>query len=67
MAVATTAEIEAMGPVKERIFQMRTDDDFLMKLDELRRADPGLPSRAEKLRMLVESAYREIEKPRAKK
>lgn len=66
MAVAT-AEIEAMGPVKERIFQMRTDDDFLMKLDELRRADPALPSRAEKLRMLVEGAYREIEKPRAKR
>ena len=46
--------------VKVRVFQMRTDDDFIMKLDELRRADPALPPRAEMIRMLVEKEYEKI-------
>ena len=38
----------------DRSFQMRTSDDFLGKLDDWRRAQPALPSRAEAIRILVE-------------
>lgn len=38
----------------DRSFQMRTSADFLGKLDDRRRAQPALPSRAEAIRILVE-------------
>lgn len=39
---------------KRHNFQMRTDDRFLEKLDEWRRLQPDLPSRAEAIRRLVD-------------
>lgn len=39
-----------------KTFQMRTSDDFLAKLDELRRAHASIPSRAEVVRRLVKNA-----------
>ncbi|MCJ2092272.1 hypothetical protein MKK67_07155 [Methylobacterium sp. J-072] len=38
----------------DRVFQMRVSDAFLSTLDEWRRGQPDLPSRAEAVRRLVE-------------
>ena len=38
----------------DRVFQMRVSDAFLASLDEWRRGQPDLPSRAEAVRRLVE-------------
>lgn len=35
-------------------FQMRTSEDWLRKIDDWRRKQPDLPSRAEAIRRLVE-------------
>ncbi len=52
---------------KTKLFQMRTDEGFLERLDEWRRHQPGIPSRAESVRRLVEegtetAAWREFAK-----
>lgn len=52
---------------KSNIFQMRTDREFIAQLDELRRADPALPSRAQVLRNLVRAAYEKLEAKQARK
>jgi hypothetical protein len=39
--------------LKGQTFQMRADDDFLEMVDEWRRTEPDLPSRAEAIRRLV--------------
>ncbi len=37
-------------------FQMRVSDDFLHRLDEMRRTEPDLPSRSALARRLLEKA-----------
>jgi len=39
-----------------RTFQMRVDDEFLRQLDNWRRLQPEIPSRAEAIRRLVREA-----------
>lgn len=39
---------------KPQTFQMRVSDDWLAKIDEWRRQQPDLPSRAEAIRRLVD-------------
>jgi metal-responsive CopG/Arc/MetJ family transcriptional regulator len=39
-----------------RTFQMRVDDEFLRQLDDWRRLQPEIPSRAEAIRRLVQEA-----------
>jgi hypothetical protein len=43
-----------MPLVHDHPFQMRASKEFLEKLDNWRRAQPDLPSRAEAIRRLVE-------------
>lgn len=40
----------------DKTFQMRVSADFLKSLDDWRRQQPDLPSRAEAIRRLVEQA-----------
>lgn len=44
-------------PSAGRVFQLRADGDFIAQLDDLRRADPALPSRAAVIRQLVADAH----------
>src|SRR5437870_11600247 len=41
---------------KDRFFQMRVDEDFLSSVDDIRREEPDLPSRARMARRLIELA-----------
>lgn len=50
--------------VKGQTFQMRADDDFLSLIDEWRRMEPDLPSRAEAIRRLVTFAIAQKGKKR---
>jgi len=43
-----------MAPDKDRPFQMRASEEFLRKLDDWRRLQRDLPSRAEAIRRLVD-------------
>ena len=42
-----------MSQNKEKRFEMRADSEFIQALDQLRRDEPDLPSRAEMVRRLV--------------
>lgn len=44
-------------PTRFDTFSMRADAEFLRRLDELRRREPDLPSRAEMVRRLVDAAF----------
>ena len=44
---------------KDKIFQMRTSEAFLALLDDWRRTQSPIPSRAEAIRILVGKAVRE--------
>jgi hypothetical protein len=46
-----------MSGRKDRFFQMRVDERFLQRLDDLRRAEPDLPSRTEMARRLIEIVF----------
>jgi hypothetical protein len=51
---------------KERSFSFRVTSETMKHLDELRRAEPDLPSRGEMLRRLVERARKAQEgKPKS--
>ena len=41
------------GRIQDRPFQMRLSNEFLERLDEWRRRQPDLPSRAESIRRLT--------------
>jgi hypothetical protein len=41
------------GRIQDRLFQMRLSVEFLERLDEWRRKQPDLPSRAEAIRRLT--------------
>jgi hypothetical protein len=47
-------------------FTMRTDGEFLAKLDDLRATERPVKTRADMLRTLVEDRWRSAEKPRRK-
>ena len=42
-----------MNEAKSKLFQVRVDDSFVGMLDDIRRSEPDLPTRAEMLRRLV--------------
>ena len=48
---------------KNRIvkFDMRADDEFLHKVDELRRDEPDLPSRAQIVRRAIDALFDKME------
>lgn len=52
------------GRVQDRPFQMRVTEDFLRLVDEWRRKQPDLPSRAEAIRRLVAQAVKPDTRPR---
>jgi hypothetical protein len=44
----------------DKQFQMRVSEDFLRRLDDWRRGQPGLPTRAEAVRKLIEAGIKAI-------
>jgi hypothetical protein len=46
------------GRIQDRPFQMRVSEEFLRTLDDWRRKQPDLPSRAESIRRLVNQAVK---------
>jgi hypothetical protein len=50
---------------QDRLFQMRVSEHFLGMVDDWRRSQPDLPSRAEAIRRLVELAIKIKKKPDA--
>ena len=42
-------------------FDMRADDEFLRKVDELRRGEPDIPSRAQMVRRVVGAMFEQME------
>jgi hypothetical protein len=50
------AGAHAVKATKDRYFQMRVDEQFLKRLDDVRRAEPDLPSRAQMARRLIDLA-----------
>ena len=52
---------------KPGVFQMRVDTAFGKQLDDLRKAQDDLPSRAEMIRRLVEAAHGALGKKGAKR
>lgn len=49
-----TPYIAGMADQNDKVFQMRVSEAFLRTLDDWRRSQPDLPSRAEAVRRLVE-------------
>jgi hypothetical protein len=47
-----------MALKNDRPFQMRVSDDWLRTIDDWRRQQPDLPSRAEAIRRLVDKALK---------
>ena len=43
-----------MALVNDKVFQMRSSEEWLRRLDDWRRKQPDIPSRAEAIRRLVE-------------
>ena len=50
---------------QDRPFQMRVSDDFFRTVDEWRRGQADLPSRAEAIRRMVELAAKMKKKPQS--
>jgi hypothetical protein len=55
------------GRIQDRPFQMRLSDEFLGRLDEWRRKQPDLPSRAEAIRRLTTAMLQILDKESGKK
>ena len=47
-----------MTLIHDKVFQMRATDEFLRRVDDWRRQQPELPSRAEAIRRLIEAGLR---------
>lgn len=43
-----------MALLNDKVFQMRASEEWLRKIDDWRRTQPDIPSRAEAIRRLVE-------------
>ena len=52
------------GRIQDRPFQMRVTEEFLRTIDDWRRKQPDLPSRAEAIRRLVAQAVKSDTRPR---
>ena len=50
------------GRIQDRPFQMRLSNEFLQRLDEWRRKQPDLPSRAESIRRLTTAMLQILDK-----
>src|SRR5215472_553713 len=50
-----------MNAKRDKFFQMCVDQQFLERLDNLRRGEPDLPSRTEMALRLIESAFALLE------
>ena len=50
------------GRIQDRPFQMRLSNEFLERLDEWRRKQPDLPSRAESIRRLTTAMLQILDK-----
>jgi hypothetical protein len=50
------------GRIQDRPFQMRLSNEFLDRLDEWRRRQPDLPSRAESIRRLTTAMLQILDK-----
>ena len=50
------------GRIQDRPFQMRLSNEFLERLDEWRRRQPDVPSRAESIRRLTTAMLQILEK-----
>jgi hypothetical protein len=50
------------GRIQDRPFQMRLSNEFLKRLDEWRRRQPDLPSRAESIRRLTTAMLQILDK-----
>jgi ribosome-binding protein aMBF1 (putative translation factor) len=50
------------GRIQDRLFQMRLSEEFLERLDEWRRKQPDLPSRAETIRRLTTAMLQILDK-----
>ena len=50
------------GRIQDRPFQMRLSGEFLERLDDWRRKQPDLPSRAEAIRRLTASMLQILDK-----
>lgn len=46
--------IHDMALEHDKVFQMRTSEEFLRRIDDWRRHQPDLPSRAEAIRRLIQ-------------
>lgn len=44
----------AMASMNDKVFQMRASEEFLRKIDNWRRLQKDIPSRAEAIRQLIE-------------
>jgi hypothetical protein len=55
------------GRIQDRLFQMRLSNEFLERLDEWRRRQPDLPSRAESIRRLTTAMLQILDKDLANK
>ena len=55
------------GRIQDRPFQMRLSNEFLERLDEWRRKQPDLPSRAEAIRRLTTAMMQILDEDRGKK
>jgi len=50
------------GRIQDRLFQMRLSNEFLERVDEWRRKQPDLPSRAESIRRLTNAMLQMLDK-----
>ena len=50
------------GRIQDRLFQMRLSVEFLERLDQWRRRQPDLPSRAESIRRLTNAMLQILDK-----
>lgn len=48
-------KVRTVRPMKDERFEMRVSEDFLRQIDDWRRQQPDLPSRAEAIRRLIEA------------
>jgi hypothetical protein len=53
--------IGVMALKHDKVFQMRASEDFLRRIDDWRRKQPDLPSRAAAIRRLIEAGLNALD------